>query len=291
MVEGSDRQLQPGTLYLVATPIGNLADITLRALEVLRAADVIAAEDTRHTRKLLSAHGVHNRLLSYREHNHEAATRQVLGMLEEGKTVACVSDAGTPGLNDPGQRLVQRVLQQGLEVVPVPGPSALLAALVASGLDCANFLFLGFPPRRPEALREQLEQVSQLPATLVFYESPRRLADTLAALAATLGPRPAVVARELTKLHEQFLRGSLEQLAERFAGQEPRGEVVVLVAGSKRQRPRLELSGELKQLADAALRGQRLGTSQLAGLLSRLTGNKRRELYDWLSRLRREHEQ
>lgn len=290
MSESGAGQPQPGTLYLVATPIGNLADITLRALELLRTVDLVAAEDTRHTRKLLSAHGVHNHLLSYREHNHQAATRQVLALLAEGKTVACVSDAGTPGLSDPGQRLVGQVLQQGYAVVPVPGPSALLAALVASGLDCSRFVFMGFCARRPEALRQQIEPVSRLPATLVFYESPRRLAATLSTLAEILGPRPAVVARELTKLHEQFLRGTLPQLAGQLAEQDLRGEVVLLVAGSRQQQPRLAMSGELEQLAVAALRGQRLGASRLSGLLGRLTGTNRRELYDWLSTLQKERQ-
>jgi 16S rRNA (cytidine1402-2'-O)-methyltransferase len=221
-----------GTLYLVATPIGNLEDVTLRALRVLRAVQLIAAEDTRHTRKLLNHFEIPTPALSYHEHNKLARLDEVLAALAVGD-VALVSDAGTPALSDPGQELVRAALASGHRVVPVPGPAAAIAALVASGLPTDQFTFLGFLPRRPADRRAALAGVRDLPHTLVLYEAPHRLLASLDDLLAALGDRSAVVARELTKLHEEILRGRLSDLRARCAaGSGPRGEYTLVVAGA-----------------------------------------------------------
>ncbi len=206
-----------GTLYVVATPIGNLEDVTLRALRVLREVELVLAEDTRRTRTLLTHHDVRTRPRSLHAHNEAQRSREVLEALASGSSVALVSDAGTPLVSDPGERLVAAVIQAGHAVVPIPGPSAVLSALVASGLPAAPFLFLGFLPRRSGEREALLARIRDRTETVVLFESPRRLAATLRRLADTLGDRPACVARELTKLHEEVARGSLQELAERFA--------------------------------------------------------------------------
>lgn len=219
-----------GTLYLVATPIGNLEDVTRRALRVLAEADVVACEDTRHTRQLLEHFGVRARTISYHEHNERGRAEELARMLEEGATVALVSDAGTPGINDPGYRLVRACVERGLRVVPVPGPTAFVAALTASGLPTDEFYFGGFLPARAHARRQRLEAVRDLNATLVFYETPHRIAQALADAREVLGEREAAVARELTKLHEEVLRGRLSELAARFGdGDSARGEMVLVI--------------------------------------------------------------
>ena len=219
-----------GTLYLVATPIGNLEDVTRRALRVLAEADVVACEDTRHTRQLLEHFGVRARTLSYHEHNERERAEELARMIEEGADVALVSDAGTPGINDPGYRLVRACAERALRVVPVPGPTAFVAALTASGLPTDEFYFGGFLPARTHARRQRLESVRDLRATLVFYETPHRIAQALADAREVLGEREAVVARELTKLHEEVLRGRLSELAARFGGGDTaRGEMVLVI--------------------------------------------------------------
>ena len=227
------RPLDPG-LYLVATPIGNARDITLRALDVLAAADILAAEDTRNTRRLLDIHGVRREgrsIVPYHDHNGAAQRPRLLAALAEGRSVALVSDAGTPLLADPGYRLAVEAIAAGHPVTAVPGASALLAALAVAGLPTDRFLFGGFLPPRAAARRRALGELAAVPATLVFYESPRRLAACLADMAAVLGPdRPAVVARELTKRFEEARRGPLGELAAAYAaGPEPKGEVVLLI--------------------------------------------------------------
>jgi 16S rRNA (cytidine1402-2'-O)-methyltransferase len=219
-----------GTLYLVATPIGNLEDVTRRALRVLSEADVVACEDTRRTRSLLEHFGIRARTLSYHEHNERERAGELALLIEEGRTVALVSDAGTPGVNDPGYRLVRACVERGLSVVPVPGPTAFVAALTASGLPTDEFYFGGFLPARSHARRERLASVKHLRATLVFYETPHRLAHALADALEVLGEREAAVARELTKLHEEIVRGRLSELAARF-GEEgaARGEMVLVI--------------------------------------------------------------
>ena len=219
-----------GALYLVATPIGNLEDVTRRALRVLAEADVVACEDTRRTRALLEHFGIRARTLSYHEHNERERAEELARMIEEGSAVALVSDAGTPGINDPGYRVVRACAGRGLRVVPVPGPSALVAALTASGLPTDEFYFGGFLPARAHARRERLSAVKGLRATLVFYEAPHRLAQSLADAREVLGEREAAVARELTKLHEEVVRGRLSELLRRFSADgAARGEMVLVI--------------------------------------------------------------
>jgi len=218
-----------GTLYLVATPIGNLADITHRAIDVLKTVSVIACEDTRHTRKLLQHYGLETKTVSYHEHNEQERARQLIELLREGKDVAVVSDAGTPSISDPGYRLVRAAIENEVRVVPVPGPSALISALIAAGLPTDEFFFGGFLPPRSNARRTRLTELRAVPGTLIFYEAPHRLAETLKDALETLGEREAVVARELTKLHEEIRRGRLSELAQHYSNEDPRGEIVLLI--------------------------------------------------------------
>lgn len=223
-----------GILYIVATPIGNLEDITHRALRVLSEVDLIACEDTRRTRTLLNRYGIKTRTISYHEHNERARAAQLSAMLESGKDIALVSDAGTPLISDPGFRLVSAAHERGIRVASIPGPTALVAALVASGLAVDQFFFAGFLPPRLSARRARLEQLRMIPGTLVFYEAPHRLAGTLKDVYEILGERDAVVVRELTKIHEEVARGRLSDLARRFAGRESaRGEIVLLISGAR----------------------------------------------------------
>ena len=218
------------TLYIVGTPIGNLSDITLRAIQILKDVDVIACEDTRHTQKLLKHYDIDTRTLSYHEHNEQQRTDQLVVQLKQGTNVAVVSDAGTPLINDPGFRIVRACVEEGIAVVPVPGPSALITALAVAGLPTDSFFFAGFLPARSNARQARLEELSDIPGTLVFYEAPHRLIDMLQDAVEILGEREAVVVRELTKLHEEIKRGRLSELVELYStGTEPRGEIVVLV--------------------------------------------------------------
>jgi 16S rRNA (cytidine1402-2'-O)-methyltransferase len=217
-------------LYIVSTPIGNLEDISQRALRVLGEVDLIACEDTRHTRKLLTHYGINTPTISYHDHNERERAAELLARLQEGTCIAIVSDAGTPGINDPGFRLVRLAIENGLAVIPVPGPSALITALVSSGLPTDEFFFGGFLPPKTNARRSRLAELRSLPATLIFYEAPHRIAAALKDAHEILGQREAVVARELTKMHEEFVRGSLSELAQRFAaGERVRGEIVLII--------------------------------------------------------------
>ncbi|MDT5060793.1 MAG: rRNA (cytidine1402-2-O)-methyltransferase [Acidobacteriota bacterium] len=219
-----------GTLYLVATPIGNLEDITQRALRVLREVDLIACEDTRHTRVLLNHYGIKAKMLSYHEHNERERAAELSELLAAGDSIAIVSDAGTPGINDPGFRLVNDAIRLGIPVVPVPGPTAFVAALIASGLPTDEFFFGGFLPARTTQRRARLLEARSLNSTLIFYEAPHRIAQTLRDAREILGEREAAVARELTKLHEEIARGRLSGLAERFASDDAaRGEMVLVI--------------------------------------------------------------
>ncbi len=220
--------LAPG-LYVVATPIGNLRDITLRARDTLAGADLVLCEDTRVTGKLLGAYGLDTPTLSYHEHNAESRRPEVLARLAEGAAVALVADAGTPLVSDPGYKLVRAAREAGHPVTPIPGPSALLAGMMAAGLPSDRFFFQGFLPAKRKARRDALAELAPLSATLVIYESPRRLAASLADMAAVLGAREAVVARELTKRFEEWRRGTLAELAAAYT-EPPKGEVVVLIA-------------------------------------------------------------
>ena len=219
-----------GTLYLVATPIGNLADITHRALQILKDVDLIACEDTRHTHKLLQHYGIETKTISYHEHNEQQRATELIDLLKQGSNIAVVSDAGTPSISDPGFRLVRAAIESEVAVVPVPGPSALISALMAAGLPTDEFFFAGFLPARSNARRARLNELRSVPGTLIFYEAPHRLAATLKDVHEILGEREAVVARELTKLHEEIRRGRLSDLASHYGSEEnPRGEIVVLI--------------------------------------------------------------
>jgi len=224
----------PGTLYIVATPIGNLEDITLRALRMLREADLVAAEDTRHTRKLLSHFDIPTPLIAYHQHSEAGRTEHLVRrMTEEGQSIALVTDAGTPGVSDPGVDLVNAALAAGVAVIPIPGASAVLCALVGSGLPPARFAFEGFLPRTKSPRRDKLRALARNEThTLIFYEAANRTAETLGDLAQAFGAdRPAAVGRELTKKHEEFVRGTLAEVAAHFGANPPRGEITIVVAG------------------------------------------------------------
>ncbi|SDF01582.1 16S rRNA (cytidine(1402)-2'-O)-methyltransferase [Sporolituus thermophilus] len=226
-----------GTLYLCATPIGNLEDITYRVVRLLREVSLIAAEDTRHTRKLLAHFDIHTPLTAYHEHNKQAKGPELIGRLLAGEDIALVSDAGMPGISDPGADLVRLALAAGVTVVPVPGPNAALTALVASGLDTTTFTFVGFLPKTNKKRREWLAALASLPHTLIFYEAPHRLIATLNELREFLGDRPAVAGRELTKKFEEFVRGTLTSLLAHYQSHEPRGEFTLIVAGAGESAP------------------------------------------------------
>jgi len=219
----------PGTLYLVATPIGNLADITIRALDVLRAVDVIACEDTRHTRKLLAHYQISTKLVSYHEHNEDARAEELAKKLAAGASVAVVSDAGTPGICDPGFKVVGRAIEAGANVIAIPGACAFVLAAVTSGIGTDAIYFGGFLPARSGERRRRLAEVADIPATLVFYETPHRIAASLTDCASVLGGRNAAAARELTKLHEETRRGTLNELAKYYAENAAKGEFVVVI--------------------------------------------------------------
>jgi 16S rRNA (cytidine1402-2'-O)-methyltransferase len=267
-------RLAPG-LYIVATPIGNLGDVTLRALETLASADLIACEDTRVTRKLLNRYGVATPLTPYHDHNATKARPMLLQRLADGASIALVSDAGTPLISDPGFKLVRDVKDSGHMVTALPGPSALLAALTIAGLPTDQFFFAGFLPPKQAARRERIAELGRIPATLVFYETGPRLAATLADLAATLGQREAAVCRELTKLHEEARRGDLAALARDYAASEPRGEIVVVVAPPEADATVSEADAE--HLLRQAL--ARVSLKDAVGEVAAATGLSRRDLY------------
>ena len=273
MIAPDPKPLEPG-LYLVATPIGNLRDITLRALDVLAKADLVLAEDTRVSGKLLSAYGVKARLQRYDDHMGAAVRPQILARLEAGERIALVTDAGSPLVSDPGYRLAVEAAAQGSKVIAIPGASAVLTGLAVAGLPTDRFLFAGFPPPKSAARRTFLEELKPLRATLVFFEGASRLGESLADMAAVLGPRPAAVARELTKLYETVVRGPLDQLAADPKLQTPKGEIVVLVGPGAEAR--LSAEDAEAALAEAVLR---LGPSEAAAEVARATGLPRRELY------------
>jgi 16S rRNA (cytidine1402-2'-O)-methyltransferase len=264
-------------LYLVATPIGNLRDITLRALETLAAADVIACEDTRVTRKLLDHYGIATPLTPYHEHNAAAARPKLLERIGAGETVALVSDAGTPLVSDPGFKLVRAVHEAGHAVIAVPGASAALAALTVSGLPTDRFFFEGFLPAKDGARRARIAELGRVPATLILYESGPRMARTLAALAQTLGPREAAIGRELTKLHEEVRRADLAALARAYeAGAETRGEFVIVIAPPDAEAAVAD-AADVDVLLRQAL--QRASVKDAVSDVAAATGRPRREVY------------
>jgi len=241
-----------GKLYLVATPIGNLNDMTFRAVETLKSVGVIACEDTRHTRKLLTHFGISNKLVSYHEHNETERAEDLIKLLMKGESVAVVSDAGTPGISDPSFRIVERAIEAGVEVVPIPGASAFVNAVAASGLPTDSIFFAGFLPSKKGERRKRFLEIADIPATIIFYESPRRIAAALIDATDVLGDRPAVVAREITKLHEEFSRGTLSELHSKFSSATVKGEIVLLIDRVRDHRPNdsgsLSLLERLEQL-------------------------------------------
>lgn len=270
--------LMENALYVVATPIGNLGDITLRALEILRAADVVACEDTRHARHLLDHHGIKTQTLALHQHNENAAAEKLLRLLGEGRRVALISDAGTPGVSDPGARAVAAVRAAGFRVVPLPGPSAAIAALSASGLTDERFLFVGFLPAKAGARRAAITELATAPAALIFYEAPHRVAETVADLADLLEPqRDIVIARELTKMFEQIERLPLAD-APAWLAADPnrsRGEFVLLVSAPP---PREGLDAEAERVLKALL--AELPLKQAAKLAAEITGQPKNALYE-----------
>jgi 16S rRNA (cytidine1402-2'-O)-methyltransferase len=270
------------SLFIVSTPIGNLGDITYRAVEVLKAADVILAEDTRRSGVLLRHYGIGGRLVSAHEHNEKSRAGTVVEMLREGRDVALITDAGTPLLSDPGARIVREVVDAGFEVVPIPGASALLAALVASGIPSERFAFYGFIPRKGGRRTELLEEIAALPYAAVLYESPNRTAELLRDLAGAAGAeRRVAVGRELTKMHEEFFRGTAEEAAARFEEREVRGEIVVVVEGRPED---AETEAETDALAARsiaqALMAQGMSPSAVAKELRRRLGIARNAAYE-----------
>ncbi len=262
-------------LYILATPIGNARDITLRALQALKGCDVIAAEDTRVTSKLLSIHGISKPLIPYNDHNGQQMRPKILARLEQGEVVVLVSDAGTPLVSDPGYKLVREAIAAGANVVALPGPSAVLAGLSLSGLPSDRFLFAGFLPSRDGERKSALDELKGVGATLIFFESAQRLAESLAAMAGVLGDRPCAVARELTKLHEEVRRGSLSELAAHYAkAGAPKGEVTLLVG------PPLKEAPDTARI-DAALQAALafMPVKAAADMIAGLTDAPRKQIY------------
>jgi 16S rRNA (cytidine1402-2'-O)-methyltransferase len=280
-MSGPTQTEKQGCLYLVATPIGNLEDITLRALRVLQEADLIACEDTRQTQKLLARYDIHKRLVSYHEHNEMTRSAELVIEMEQGARVALVSDAGTPVISDPGHRLVALCLRHGIPTVPVPGASAVVVALAASGLPTEEFLFLGFLPSREGQRRRALAAIADQPRTLVCYEAPHRLLETLTDALEVLGNRPAVIAREVTKLHEEFLRGRLEELISRLARKPPRGEITLLIGPADMEAGRRAAPEEVSigERVAELMREQNLDRKAALKLAARERGLARREAY------------
>jgi 16S rRNA (cytidine1402-2'-O)-methyltransferase len=271
-----------GTLYIVATPIGNLEDITQRALRILGEVDIVACEDTRRTRVLLNHFGIKTKTLSYHEHNERERAEQICELLLSGKNVALVSDAGTPLINDPGFRVTNAAMELNLAVVPIPGPTAFVAALVASGLPSDQFFFAGFLPARANARREKLEELKRIPATLVLYEAPHRIAATLKDAIGVLGNRQAAVARELTKIHEEIVRGSLRELGQRFSGDAAvRGEIVLIISGAAVDEAATGETEPSRRLIERVSELERDGLDAKAALkrAARELGMKRAEAY------------
>ncbi len=274
---GAGNDIQPGTLYVVATPIGNLGDLTRRAEHVLAGADSVLAEDTRRTRRLLSHLGISSRLEAHHEHNEVRVVPRLIERLRSGAALALVSDAGTPGVADPGYRLVRAAIDDGIPIVPVPGASAVLAALVGSGLPMDRFTFAGYPPRKDGERRRFLRQLADAPGTLVLLESPRRLAATLTAAAEILGARRAALGRELTKVHEEFRRASLDELAATLEP-EVRGEITLCIAAAEAVDRPAPSASELRQRYDDKLRaGTERGEARRQ--LVAESGLRRRDVY------------
>jgi 16S rRNA (cytidine1402-2'-O)-methyltransferase len=267
-----------GCLYVVATPIGNLDDITLRAIKVLAQVDLIAAEDTRHTRQLLAAHHIATQLISFHEHNEQQRTPELIEKLQAGARLALVTDAGTPTVSDPGYRLVEAATRNAIPVVPLPGASAVVTALSAAGLPTDTFTFAGFPLRKKEKRLEQLRALAPLPHVVIFFQSPRRLSAFIRELLDIFGDRRAVLARELTKIHEEFIRGPLSQILMELE-QRPavKGECTLLVSGAA---PTLPAEADIETVIKEAVKKQDQSLSDIAKGLAKELGVSRKEIYD-----------
>jgi 16S rRNA (cytidine1402-2'-O)-methyltransferase len=272
---------EAGCLFLVATPIGNLEDITLRALRVLKEADLVACEDTRQTQKLLTHYSLRKRLVSYHEHNEMTRAPELVIEMERGAQVALVSDAGMPVISDPGHRLVALCMRHRIPVVPIPGPSALVAALAASGMPTEEFLFVGFLPPRAGERRKALSQLAAQPRTLVLYEAPHRLEETLKDALAIFGARPAVIAREVTKLHEEFLRGQLPELLEQVRRKPLRGEMTLLIGAGTSQQP-IQTELPLAKRVAQIMQEQKVDRKAALKQVARERGLPKREAYKQL---------
>jgi len=270
---------EAGCLYLVATPIGNLEDISLRALRILKEVDLIACEDTRQTQKLLHHYEIRKELVSYHAHNELTRAPELIIELERGVKAALLSDAGTPVISDPGHRLVTLCLRHEIPVIPIPGPSAFVTAMAASGLPCEEFLFIGFLPSRPGERRKALEGLKAEQRTLAFYESPHRIVETLADALDILGPRPAVIAREVTKIHEEFLRGSLAELLDAARKRAPRGEITLLIGAGSPDKLPANQSVSLKQRVAQLESGEGLDRKAALKQAARERGLAKREAY------------
>ncbi len=267
----------PGTLYIVATPIGHLEDITLRALRILREVDLVAAEDTRHTKKLLTHYDIPTPLTSYYDHIENEKAPALIAQLREGKTIALVSDAGTPGIADPGYRLVKGAAEAGIPVVPVPGPSMLTALLSIGGLPTDRFAFEGFLPAKPVQRKKALQLLKQERRTLVFFESPHRVSETLADIETLFGNRQVVLGRELTKMFEEVLRGRVSEIRAQLEDREVKGEVALLVSGATEE----QHAEEAQPLAEEIqhLLAQGLPLKEIAHLVGEHRGISKREVY------------
>jgi len=265
-----------GALYIVATPIGNLEDITLRALRVLGEVDLIAAEDTRHTQHLLSHYGIKTALTSYHDHNEREKAQMLVERIKNGANIALVSDAGTPAIADPGFRLVIAAIQSDIKVIPLPGASALATVSSASGLPTDRLLFEGFLPAKQLARKAKLRSLRNVTATLVFYEAPHRLSETLSDMQQILGDRQIVVAREVSKIHEEFLRGKVSDVIGQLGGREVKGEITIVVQGASGE---VHISQEQLRAEIRRLSGEGTGVKEISELLGERYGLSKREVY------------
>ena len=278
MAAADDRA--PGALYVVATPIGNPEDLSPRARRVLAEAGLIACEDTRRAARILAAHSIRTPTVSYFEHNERRRAPELIERMRAGATIALISDAGTPAISDPGFRLVRAALDAGIRVAAAPGPSAVIAALSISGLPTDRFVFEGFLPQRPGARRAALEALAREARTIVFYESPRRLAAALAEMAGVFGAdRPAAVAREITKTFEETVRGTLGELRDRYDDQAARGEITIVVAGAAGDSGAASAGTVVGAISAAELIDAGLSLKQASAVIAKLTGSSRREIY------------
>ena len=269
-------------LYLVSTPIGNLEDITLRALRMLREVDLIACEDTRHTRRLLDHFSVNKPIISYHEHNEQARAKELVERLDHGQSIAIVTDAGTPGISDPAYRIVTAAIERGVAVIPIPGATAMIAGLVASGLPTDAFLFAGFLPQRKSARHARLEELKAERVTLVLYEAPHRIRETLTDALEILGDRDAALARELTKLHEQFVRGKLSEILAHFESNAPRGEMTLVIAGNRDDNSAQAGDVSIREQVERLMRDGGLSRNEAIKQAARSRGLAKREAYQLL---------